>query len=362
MKKQLITILLVSFFIGSSSYVLSTSIDQGDSSVTKEISFVSTVFSTTVEDGYTSIIMPNATGSVITPGHPELPKITLTIMLPFGSTLESVKSQSDRADQTFLLDERVNPVSYPEPLDPRISMKEYQKINEQIYLSSSLYPSSSLDVSFSAGLIENEMVNILSLTWYPITYIPVENTIFFNQDLTVTITYTPPDNPLQATSENDLIIIGPQEFADAAQTLVNHKNNHGVRTMFTSVEYIHQNYEGRDHAGTLNGGGRWLDETDLGEVTGYLSFAHCSPSTNANWVSGGNRKWSQYSRNLYRQELMCETRVTSHMEHRGVLRGCWATARDYYTLTPYGTMGEYLNIISGLSIKWNGSRVWYERG
>ncbi|MDG6217927.1 MAG: C25 family cysteine peptidase [Candidatus Thermoplasmatota archaeon] len=248
MKKQLITILLVSFFIGSSSYVLSTSIDQGDSSVTKEISFVSTVFSTTVEDGYTSIIMPDATGSVITPGHPELPKITQTIMLPFGSTLESVKSQSDRADQTFLLDERVNPVSYPEPLDPRISMKEYQKINEQIYLSSSLYPSSSLDVSFSAGLIENEMVNILSLTWYPITYIPVENTIFFNQDITVTITYTPPDNPLQATSENDLIIIGPQEFADAAQTLVNHKNNHGVRTMFTSVEYIHQNYEGRDHA------------------------------------------------------------------------------------------------------------------
>jgi hypothetical protein len=46
----------------------------------------------------------------------------------------------------------------------------------------------------------------------------------------------------------DLLIISPKKFARILKPLVNHKNDHGVRTIFNTTEEIYAKFEGRDKA------------------------------------------------------------------------------------------------------------------
>lgn len=247
MKKQFIVVLLIICLVGNTSLVLSSSstIASNEESIT--VSFAATQFSTSIKDEYTSILMPQATGSINTPGHPELPKITKTFMLPFHSSIESIVVESEKENELFKVDKPVNPVSYPQPLNPSIKPLK-QTINKQIYASSDIYPKESIQSTVGTGLTENKQATILSLNWYPVQYIPATNTLSFTQNITVTITYTPPNKTVQQQNQNDLVIIGPEEFSDAIQPLVDHKNSYDTQTIFTSVEHIYQNYDGRDHA------------------------------------------------------------------------------------------------------------------
>lgn len=250
MKKPFIVVFLALLFVISSGYALSTPNEESSLSqlVTEEISFSVSNFSTEIEDGYIKIYMPEATGTVINPGNPKLPYISETLIFPFGSNLELIDYQLEESDQTFDLNKKIFPVSYPKPISAQIDILEKQKFNEQIYNSDESYPLNQLESRFSAGLIQNEIVNILTLTWYPIRYNPIKDTISFNQNINITITYTIPEKPFFSNDENDLVIIGPEEFADTAQKLVDHKNNHNLRTIYTTLEDIYQNYDGRDHA------------------------------------------------------------------------------------------------------------------
>lgn len=119
---------------------------------------------------------------------------------------------------------------------------------------------------------------------------------------------------------------------------------------------------------TLQSGGlRWLAKDDLTTLTGYLTFAHCSPSSDTHWLSQLYRRWSQYSREMYLLPLICECRTTGYMELRGSLRRVWTTARDYQRLTPFGANSEYLHTCGGIAMQWGagglpfGAPIWYEK-
>ena len=47
--------------------------------------------------------------------------------------------------------------------------------------------------------------------------------------------------------ENDMVIIAPACFSDAIQPLVEHKNNHDVKTFLKTTEEIYDNYDCRDN-------------------------------------------------------------------------------------------------------------------
>jgi len=112
----------------------------------------------------------------------------------------------------------------------------------------------------------------------------------------------------------------------------------------------------------LAGGLRWLADDELSTLVGYLSLAQAPTSFNANWLAGSYRRWNMFSRNRNLTELICECRTTGYQEYRGVLRRVWATARDMTRLRVFGANSEFLHVVGGCTIPWNGSLVWYERG
>lgn len=112
----------------------------------------------------------------------------------------------------------------------------------------------------------------------------------------------------------------------------------------------------------LAGGLRWLAEDEVTTVAGYLTLAQAPTSFNGNWLSGTYRRWNMFSRNRNLTELICECRTSGYHEMRGVLRRVWATGREATRLRIFGANSEFLHVMGGVSIPWNGSLVWYERG
>ena len=53
---------------------------------------------------------------------------------------------------------------------------------------------------------------------------------------------------ISSSNEYDMVIISRNFYRSAIQTLINHKNSHGVKTFFKDVNEIYNGYPGRDHA------------------------------------------------------------------------------------------------------------------
>lgn len=246
MKKQFIVLFLIAIFLSSGSFVLNTPANQNVPTETITISLSASSMSLSEKDEFISISIPESTGSIKIPTHPSLPIITKTITLPFGSTIQSINYELSQKE-TITVDKQINPVSYPTPLDPSITPME-KETNQEIYASSNPYPTQSVNSKNAAGLNDEKHVNTLTLTWYPLQYTPTKNTLEFSKEIIISITYKPGSTLIQETNENKLVIIGPELFSDETQPLVDHKNNHNVQTMYTSVEQIYQEYTGRDQA------------------------------------------------------------------------------------------------------------------
>ncbi len=245
MKKQIIATILI-VLLSSSMITINTLAT--DESQTEEISLNLTASSYKISDNdeYLLLTIPEATGSTIIPTHPKLPKISKTIQLPFGSHIESI-SYASKQTESISIDTNILPVAYPTPTNPNLQVRKLEA-DKQIYDSTMPYPENQVESKISAGIIQDSLCNILTISWYPIQYIPQDNTILFCDEISIDITYAQGTSRIQSSNQNSLVIIGPDEFAGEAQRLVNHKNNLGLSTVFTSLESIYQEYEGRDTA------------------------------------------------------------------------------------------------------------------
>lgn len=70
-----------------------------------------------------------------------------------------------------------------------------------------------------------------------------------------------------------------------------------------------------------------------------------------------SRSRSEWSRNLYRTDIMVQSRTASHREMRGTLQNTWFTSPKYPFVTPFGSSKEYLHLAAGIVIPWNGSKT-----
>lgn len=113
---------------------------------------------------------------------------------------------------------------------------------------------------------------------------------------------------------------------------------------------------------SFHNGGRGLAEDDLTTIVYYATYFQTSPVTNNEGLTQGTqRRWSQRTRRIYRQSFMVESRTASHMELRGSLRRTWLGGRNLTRCQPFGRNSEFLHIVGGLILPWNGSGIHEQR-
>jgi len=118
---------------------------------------------------------------------------------------------------------------------------------------------------------------------------------------------------------------------------------------------------GDGSVGNINGRGHWLAYDDLTTVAGYMASLFTPTDTTKNWLAGLEHRFSSISGSHTLVPAACECRTAGYMEFRGLLRRFWISGRDIARLKPIGASNEYLHIIGGFTIPWNGSRTFYER-
>ena len=185
------------------------------------------------------------------PGRPILPKIVKTFEIPFGATNIEIKvTPLEISQQT--IKKQIQPCPAPMPLlNVKSFAKKYKMVStrdNQVYQSKNPYPSDWYHYNIGVGVNEDfEHVTFVTVHFYPLRYIPAENRIIYAEKADVNISYTPPEeNLFSTTSTYDLVVIAPSKFEDALQPLIDHKNNHGVKTVLKTTEEIYDEYPGVD--------------------------------------------------------------------------------------------------------------------
>ncbi len=110
-----------------------------------------------------------------------------------------------------------------------------------IYKSEDSYPENWVSYHTGGGLYYGERTTFLILKVYPVRYIPDDNQIEFIRNITVSITYQEPIEPIiQPQYKRDLLIIAPQNFIRYLEPLVNFKIEHNIKTELYSLQDIYR--------------------------------------------------------------------------------------------------------------------------
>jgi hypothetical protein len=110
-----------------------------------------------------------------------------------------------------------------------------------IYKSEDSYPENWVYYHTGGGLYYGERTTFLILKVYPVRYIPGDNQIEFIRNITVSITYQEPIEPIiQPQYKRDLLIIAPQNFIRYLEPLVNFKIEHNIKTELYSLKEIYR--------------------------------------------------------------------------------------------------------------------------
>jgi hypothetical protein len=186
---------------------------------------------------------------LLNPGEPILPQVVQTFELPFGATHIDVQvTPSTPTEQ--VLSRQIQPSPAPLPYSATTTALSYPTKDEQVYLSSTPYPSETFHFNVGVGINDQgQHVTFVTVHWYPVRYTPAQNIITVSQTADVTVTYTTPQSsPFPEKTTYDLVIIAPAKFSQALQPLIDHKNAHGVTTILKTTEDIYKEYTGIDQA------------------------------------------------------------------------------------------------------------------
>ena len=237
--KHLISILLVaSIVIVSSLAAALPQSHQASITNTQTKTFTAPVF--TLSSTGTSLTIPGTNAYINDPGYPVVPSYRLEYTLPFMATIQSI-TVNYGTTTTYQLSQPLTIASTPAPLDgSQVTPTTAQPI------TTPTYPATTYDISTGAGLNGQTETNYLTIFTYPCHYNPNTLQITLSSSVTVTVTYTPPQNPKTFGDTKDLLIIAPKKFSSALQPLITFKESKGIRTTLLTVEDITSTYNGRD--------------------------------------------------------------------------------------------------------------------
>lgn len=174
-------------------------------------------------------------------GVPVLPVKLTVLEFPLGTNILSVEYESPSYN-TMDLDKKLS--------FGKCSPRETGG-DEKIYDNADPFPLNWATYHIGGGVSNNEHTTFLAIRVYPVRYLPLEDQIQYINQLSVTITYEEPDEPIiEDHSIVDLLILTPSEFKTYLNPLANHKNSKGVKTTIVTLEdvYNQMSSKGRDQA------------------------------------------------------------------------------------------------------------------
>ena len=180
------------------------------------------------------------------PGHPQLPKINKQFILPAGSKINDISIKQSQM-QSIVIKKPLKPCENPIPTSDILIKEPSLTENQQIYSKDQLYPQKNYETIIGRGLYNNELVTYVTIIYYPYQYNPVKEKIYWSDQTSFTILYTPPTSAPSTIDEYDLVIIAPNQFKQTINPLVQHKNTYQIKTYIKTTEEIYSEYEGRDH-------------------------------------------------------------------------------------------------------------------
>lgn len=237
--------MLILIFVGSSLSATGFIDQQNDTSFIEEQQKQTISFSSPnilrYEDSFIRITLEEATSSIQVPGSPVLPKVTHTFLLPLGSVITDIHIEISELKEKKL-DSFVVPAHAP--LIDGDSVPDLRPFSQEVYGSDSLYPMDEFFSHNTVGLNGEQHTLFCSVQYYPVRYNPAENTIYYADEVEITVDYNAPVVPTQIKTEDeqDLLIIYPEIFADETQPLIDHKNNFGIRTYGKTLEEIYTEF------------------------------------------------------------------------------------------------------------------------
>jgi hypothetical protein len=184
----------------------------------------------------------------ITPGHPVIPAYLKTIQLPFGSKITDV-SYTNSTSEIIPITGKLATGSFP-GIDTQASLS-LNSVDSTVFSKDELYPSDWISYHTGGGLDFSDYVTFFTLRVYPARYNPIQQHVHFIQNISVNITYQPPEKTLLDDKNIfDLLIIAPEQFHNELYDLVEHKQDVGIKTNLVSVREIIERtfWQGRDDA------------------------------------------------------------------------------------------------------------------
>jgi hypothetical protein len=185
-------------------------------------------------------------------GQPILPISVKTIELPLGSRIIDVSCVTSDVEE-LCLEGDIVPARKPAFSIGTLSQPELV-YEPSIYQRDSLFPGSWYEIRASAGLDKDDQhTTFISVQFNPVRYNPVKRVISSVTSISLEITVDQPDSsPVVFAEEYDMVIICHNRYASILKPLVEHKNNHGIKTILIPVKDIYRStyfpVQGRDCA------------------------------------------------------------------------------------------------------------------
>jgi hypothetical protein len=244
--KKILPILLVGVLI-ISGFGAAVSVDTVNNNLQlqQDVQFSEPMISD--KNGYLSVEVKEATSYATSPGNPILPMYTKLFSFPFGTIIKDV-SFTTSSVRTIPLLKEIGPAAELTPVSGVSTPVDHTLIkNTDVYQGKNSYPSSRFEYQIGAGLHGNTHVVLLSVQYYPLLYLPYQQTLFFTPSVTISVTYEEPHTPSLPSSEDTvLLIIAPEEFSNELQPLMQHKIDYGIQTTLLTTEWIGTHTTGRD--------------------------------------------------------------------------------------------------------------------
>ncbi|MEA2054192.1 MAG: C25 family cysteine peptidase [Candidatus Thermoplasmatota archaeon] len=296
----------------------------GNVNVITEISLSFSRPTVSSNENYVAVNVKEANSTLVA-SEPILPVHSTVLTFPLGTKILGVEC-IPLAIRTMKLDKKIEPAPEPILLDGKYSPKKVVE-NEGVYGSTAPYPERWCYYRTGGGIDNGERVTFLSVSVYPVRYLPALNILQYATNIKIKISYEESIQPLFADAY-DLLIVSPSEFSDALQPLIEHKESYDVKTMLVSLDEIYNsNYftvRGRDDAEKIkyfikNAVEEWgIDYVMLvgnseklpvrrayvkdGEESSYISDLYYadiydSDGNFVSWDSNGNDKFGEYDEN-----------------------------------------------------------------
>jgi len=299
--KKIIAILIVGLFIVNAFIVFSVGSEKTYVEQIEHKNVVMQPLQITDTLDYISVRTDTATSYTMNPSEPTLPIVTKTFILPINS--KNIDIDVILGDREIIpIDGIIQPA--PRPVIDGSGENGFMDPSEEIYLVDNYYPMKTFDYDIKVGLYEKSSVIYVNVHCYPVQYNPVEQQLKASNDFDISLTYQKPMQTQEAADDYDLLIITPAEFSSNLQSLVQHKNDVGVKTVLVTLDEIYSgNTNGRDDQETIK-----LYIKQAKETWGitYVILVGGHKGQSHNWylpVRYGNSDSETYLSDLYYADL-----------------------------------------------------------